>query len=152
MDFVYSAQLLLLFWQKKSTGCLILSLKSASLIYTSKPLYSLNGSKKFDILFRMWYIFSVQLNCFYIQTDFKHGIHMHTFSNACTCRNIFICIKLDLITKLIASNAIWFHLRYDYVYRHVWIVFFVRHSLHLTSQHQWNVHEQRSTTITSCVR
>lgn len=66
------------FLTKKSTGCLILSLISASLIYTSKPLYSLNGSKKFDILFRMWYIFSVQLNCFYIQTDFKHGIHTHS--------------------------------------------------------------------------
>lgn len=34
----------------------------------------------------------------------------------------------------------------------MWIVFFVRHVLHLTSQHQWKVHAQRSTTVTSCVR
>ena len=32
------------------------------------------------------------------------------------------------------------------------MVFFVRHVLHLTSQHQWKVHAQRSTTVTSCVR
>uniref|UniRef100_A0A182UEV7 Uncharacterized protein n=1 Tax=Anopheles melas TaxID=34690 RepID=A0A182UEV7_9DIPT len=36
--------------------------------------------------------------------------------------------------------------------RHVWMIFFARQSLHFTSQHQWKVQEQRSTTVTSCVR
>lgn len=37
-------------------------------------------------------------------------------------------------------------------YRQVWIVFFVLHNLHLTSQHQWNVHAHRSTTTISFVK
>lgn len=64
------------------------------------------------------------------------------------------------VCKLIQFHrlVLLFHCRFNIInfdtvfYRHVWMVFFVRHSLHLTSQHQWNVHEQRSTTMTSCLR
>lgn len=40
----------------------------------------------------------------------------------------------------------------SFVYKHVWTTFSVRHSLHLTSQHQWKVQLHRSTTNMVSVR
>lgn len=124
----------------KALGVLILSLISALLIIS--------------FFFSCVFI----INCFYIQTDIYFECGVHFLKNALTYLPQFFIsliksnIELELIMQLDSTYEIELCVFDCSVYKHVCIVFFVRHSLHLTSQHQWNVQEQRSTTITSCVR